>query len=118
MATPQFLPHHETHVVAVELVLGPWVAQGDDQIRWGSLHRTCVPWVASDEAPPDGSPLSEDLLLVLGFGFADDLRLFKDLADLFLRLFHLYARREHSGHDRIRVVDDGRPNWSRQRAHR
>ena len=120
MTTSQFLPHHETHVVAVELVLRTRGAQGDDQIGWGSMHRTCVPWVASDEAPPEESPPSEDLLLVLGFGFgfADDLRLLKGLAELFLRLFHFYTRREHSGHDRVGVVDDGRPSRSRQCAHR
>src|SRR4030042_1416220 len=38
MTAPEFLAHHEAHVVAVELVFRPGVAQGDEQMDGGSLH--------------------------------------------------------------------------------
>ena len=49
VAPPQLLPHHEADVVAVELVLGPGIAQRDDQVDRVSVH----------------SARSEELLLAL-----------------------------------------------------
>jgi hypothetical protein len=38
MATAKLLAHHEAHVVALVLVFGPWIAQGDDQVEGVCSH--------------------------------------------------------------------------------
>ncbi len=68
VAAAQLLAHHEAHVVAMELVLRPGIAQGDDAGRRRQLPRISRQL-----------PLPRELLLALGA--ADDLGL-GDLGDL------------------------------------